>query len=358
MPVWRTTLTIIWAVLLGSLAWAQPVTGAGSSAAAPIYHSWAAAYAQATGTVVEYAPLGSSQGIEKIRTGTVSFGASDVALPAQELRAYGLVTFPVAVTGIALVYNLPGVDTGALQLTGEVLSSIFRGEITRWNAPAIAALNPSLALPNVPITVVVRADGSGTTYNFADYLSKVSPTWKRSHGVATHLAWPQNFLGVRGSQAVAETVHNTPYSVAYIDHSYARQHALSTARLQNAAGQFLLPSMEGFRRALMHSLWMTQGSFSSTLTDIQGLDAWPITMGTFIVLPRISQQPQETLAALQFFTWAFLNGDTLVQKNDFVRLPNQVQATAFKIMTSVRNAEGQPLHWQVLGSPTPKLAQR
>ena len=358
MPVWR--LVGAWLVTFGLGVQAQPVTGAGSSAAAPIYHSWAQAYAQATGTAVEYEAVGSSQGLERIRAGAVSFGASDVALTPKELQTQGLVTFPVAVTGIVPVYHLPGVETGRLRLNGEVLSQIFLGRITHWNAPAIAALNPGLALPEAPIGVVVRSDGSGTTYNLADYLSKVSPAWRTQYGRATRLAWPAHFVGVKGSAAMARTVRDTPYAIGYVDYGYVQPHHLSSAQMQNAAGQFLAPSVQGFRRALLQSSWMQDGSYAQTLTDLPGPGVWPITMGTFVVLPQVSTQPARTLAALEFFTWAFVNGDTLVQKSAFVRLPDQVQAVAFKVMTSVRGTGGAPLGLRMLGhGPTPQeLAQR
>ena len=327
---------------------AQHIVGAGSSAAAPIYRNWASAYERATGVVVAYEAVGSSRGIQEIRRDAVSFGASDVALSAQESEELGLLTFPVAITGIAPVYNLPQVGDGQLRLTGDVLSRIFLGEITRWNAPEIAALNPDVPLPDAAIRVIVRADGSGTTYNFSDYLGKVSPAWKAVHAPRTHLNWPQHFIGVQRSSGVAQAVRQTPYAIAYVDHGYVREHGLKAAMLQNAQGEFVYPSVEAFRLALMHSSWASSGTYTETLTQMPGKGAWPITMGTFILLPKVARDPQRTQAAMRFFTWAFLNGDMLVQQSHFVRLPNRVQAAAFKTMTLVRDNAGRPMEIMTL----------
>jgi len=334
---------LVAATLACATATAQSITGAGSSAAAPIYRSWAKAYARATGATIDYEPVGSSGGLKKIRQNDVSFGASDVALSVKELTETGLVTFPVAITGISPVYHLPKVADGQLRLSGEVLARIFLGNIGRWNARDIVALNPGVALPDEPIKVIVRSDGSGTTYNFSDYLGKVSAAWKTGYGAKTSIAWPQGFIGAKGSEGVAKAVKDTPYSIAYIDYGYVKEHGLSAAQVRNAEGEFVRPSVSAFRAALLHSEWATTGAYAETLTNKSGRGAWPITMGTFILVPRTAQNPERTLAALRFFAWAFLNGDTLVQENNFVRLPDHVQAAAFKTMTSVRDKSGAPI---------------
>ncbi|WP_287925332.1 phosphate ABC transporter substrate-binding protein PstS [Diaphorobacter sp.] len=329
---------------LGSAnATAQNTTGAGSSAAAPIYRSWAKAYTRATGATIEYDPVGSSGGVKKIRQNEVGFGASDVALSVKELTESGLATFPVAITGIAPVFHLPKVTDGQLRLSGEVLARVFMGEIGRWNAPEIAALNPGRALPDEPIKVIVRSDGSGTTYNFSDYLGKISTQWKAAHGAKTSIQWPQGFIGAKGSSGVAKAVKDTPYSIAYIDYGYVKEHGLSAAQMKNAEGEFVRPSVGAFRVALFHSEWAATGAYSETLTHKPGKGAWPITMGTFILVPKVAQNPERTLAALRFFAWAFVNGDALVQENNFVRLPDHVQAAAFKTMASVRDRSGAPI---------------
>lgn len=329
---------------LGSMnAVAQNITGAGSSAAAPIYRSWAKAYTRATGATVAYDSVGSSGGIKKIRQDEVSFGASDVALSVKELAESGLVTFPVAITGISPVFHLPKIADGQLRLTGEVLGRIFMGDISRWNAPELIALNPAVALPDEPIRVIVRSDGSGTTYNFSDYLSKVSAAWKSTHGAKTSIRWPEGFIGAKGSEGVAKAVKDTPYAIGYIDHGYVKEHGLSAAQMRNADGEFVRPSVSAFRIALLHSEWATTGAYSETLTHKSGKGAWPITMGTFILVPKLARNPERTLAALRFFAWAFLNGDMLVQENNFVRLPDHVQAAAFKTISSVRDKSGTPI---------------
>lgn len=344
MRPYLAALALFLTVALGcTYATAQSITGAGSSAAAPIYRSWAKAYTRATGATIDYEPVGSSGGVKKIRQNEVSFGASDVALSVKELAESGLVTFPVAITGIAPVYHLPKVADGQLRLSGEVLGRIFMGEIGRWNAPDIVALNPGVALPDEPIKVLVRSDGSGTTYNFSDYLGKVSAPWKAAHGAKTSIPWPQGFVGAKGSDGVARAVKDTPYSIAYIDYGYVKEHGLSAAQVRNAEGEFVRPSVSAFRIALLHSEWATTGAYSETLTHKSGRGAWPITMGTFILVPKMAQNPERTLAALRFFAWAFLNGDTLVQENNFVRLPDHVQAAAFKTMTLVRDRSGAPI---------------
>ena len=253
--------------ILGSVgATAQTITGAGSSAAAPIYRSWAKAYARATGATVEYDPVGSSGGIKKIRQNEVGFGASDVAPSSKELAEGGLVTFPVAITGIAPVFNLAKISDGQLRLTSEVLARIFLGEVTRWNAPEIAAINPGVALPNEAIKVIVRSDGSGTTYNFTDYLGKVSPKWKTTYGARNSIKWADGFIGAKGSDGVVQAVKDTQGSIAYIDHGYVKEHGLATAQLKNVDGEFVRPSVAAFRAALASSEWATAGSFSQTLT--------------------------------------------------------------------------------------------
>ena len=341
-------ILVIMAVALGicqvNAAGTQEITGAGSSAAAPIYRSWASEYQKASGVSLAYESIGSSAGLKKIRTGQTGFGASDVAPPQAELKKDGLILFPIAITGIAPVINLPKIGDAQLRLSGPVLGLIFMGEITQWNAPAIAQLNPDTALPDLPIKVVVRSDGSGTTYNFADYLAKVSPAWKERYGVKTSLAWPASFMAVKGNEGIVEAVKNTLGAIGYVDYGYVKVNKLRTVQLENAAGEFVQPSMAGFRTALTHSDWGKNGTFTSTLTQMSGKGAWPITMGTFALLPQVTDQPAQTQGVLQFFIWALINGDTLVQQNNFVRLPDRIQAFAFKEITSVRDKSGKTLN--------------
>lgn len=319
---------------------AQTISAAGSSAAAPIYQSWAQAYQKATGIALAYEPIGSSAGLKKIRAHETDFGASDVAPSEAELSKDGLVSFPVAITGISPVVNLPHVRDGQLRLTGEVLARIFLGEITQWNAPEIVKLNAGTTLPDAPIKVVVRADGSGTTYNFADYLAKLSPAWKSKFGVKTSFEWPANFVAVKGSDGVVKAVKDTPGAIGYVDYGYVKDNMLAAVQLKNLEGEFTKPSIVAFGSALAASEWASKGAFTGTLTNQAGKGVWPITMGTFAVLPKTADQPERALRVLRFFVWAFVNGDALVQTHNFVPLTNRVQASAFKAISSVKDKAG------------------
>jgi len=334
---------------LSATAWAEAVTGAGSSAAAPIYRSWGLAYEKASGNRLAYESVGSSAGIRKIRAGEVGYGASDVAPTEQELKKDGLVVFPIAITGIAPVINLPRIGDGQLRLNGPLLARIFMGQIAQWNAPEIVQLNPGMVLPNLPIKVIVRSDGSGTTYNFTDYLAKVHPEWRGRFGVKTSIAWPEGFIAARGSEGVAKAVGETVGSIGYIDFGYVRDFKLAAVQMANQAGEYLSPSNDGFRHALTASDWVRSGNFTTTLTDMPGRGVWPITMGTFALVPQVSAKPAETVQGLKFFVWSFLHGDELVQQNNFVRLPNRVQAAAFRIIASVRDQAGNQIGMQLTG---------
>ena len=329
----------------------QAVTGAGSSAAAPIYRSWAKAYTQASGTPVAYEPVGSSAGMKKIQEQAVGFGATDVYPPEKELLEKGLIALPVAITGIAPVVNLPKITSGQLRLTGAVLSRIFLGDIKQWNAADIAALNPGLALPDLPIRLAVRSDGSGTTYNFADYLGKVNPKWKTTYGAKTSIAWPEGgVVAFKGSEGMAKGVLATVGAIGYVDFGYVAEYGLTTVQMKNAEGAFVKPTIEAFRAALNHSEWASTGSFQTTLTEKPGAASWPITMGTFVALPKVAPNTEQTAQALRFIVWSFMHGDQLVQENNFVRLPDRVQASAFRLITTVRDKSGKPLGISLLST--------
>ena len=346
-------LTLSWALLTTGAAGAQTVTGAGSSAAAPIYRSWAKAYTKATGSGVAYDPVGSSAGMKKIQQQAVGFGATDVHPSDKDLIEHGLIALPVAITGISPIVNLPKVQNAQLRLTGEVLSRIFMGEITRWNAPDINALNPDTPLPDLPIKVVVRADGSGTTYNFADYLAKVSAPWKASFGVKTSIKWPDGHLAFKGSEGVAKGVRDTVGAIGYVDFGYVAEYGLASVQMRNAEGVFVKPSIDAFKAALANSEWSATGAFNNTLTQKPGKSVWPITMGTFVVFPKVTSNAEQTTQALKFIIWSFVNGDILVSENNFVRLPDRVQAAAFRVITSIRDQKGTPLGMSLISSSAP-----
>lgn len=353
------TRFVRWIALYGIVAFAfhinsakaEIATGAGSSAAAPIYRTWAKAYSRVTGANVEYESIGSSAGMKKIQQNAVGFGATDVHPREEDLINGDLIVFPVAITGISPIINLPKIQNGQLRLTGEVLSRIFMGEISHWNASEIAELNPDIMLPNLAIKVVVRADGSGTTYNFADYLAKISQKWKSTYGVKTTIKWPDGFGSFKGSDGVSKAVRDTVGAIGYVDYGYVAEYGLTSVQMKNVDGFYVKPSLDSFKSALRNSEWSVKGKFNDTLTSMPGKSAWPITMGTFVVFPRKAKNAEQTAAALQFILWSFFNGDTLVQENNFVRLPDRVQATAFRMMTSIRDQSGMPLNMVLMSLP-------
>lgn len=325
------------------------ISGAGSSAAFPVYRTWAAEYAHAKQGQVAYDAIGSSGGIKKIRAREVDFGGSDVAPPPAELNKDGLVALPTVISGVVPIYNLPGLK-GTLILNGQALARIFLGDITRWDAREIRELNPHLKLPAQAILPVVRADGSGTTYNFTDYLTKVSPAWHDLRGVNTKFTWPENFAAMPQSAGVVEKVLKTPYAISYVDYNYVIEQKLSAAQMMNAEGRTISASPESFRAALRVSEWQTKGDFSHTLTNQSGKESWPITMGTFVLLPKIAVRPEQALRTIHFFTWAFIHGDELANRIYFVRLPDAVQGKAFRILASITDRDGRSIAYETLKS--------
>ena len=324
---------------------AADVTGAGSSAAAPLYNKWAEYFKTKNSVSIDYQPLGSSAGLKKIKENTIDFGASDVALSAEDLKKNHLIQFPSAISGVVPVINLPGVKSGELKLTGEILAAIFSHKIRQWNDAEISVINPGMRLPDKTIDVLVRSDGSGTTYNFTDYLGKLSPEWKSSYGKNFTIAWHKDLTQVKGSSGIASQLKKTPYSIGYVDYNYVVQDKLDVVQLKNRSGRFILPGASSFIASLDASSWKSTGNFEEMLTDKSGSHSWPITMGTFVLMQKNATDPKKTSMVLKFFTWAFMSGDHLVNSVDLVRLPDQVQARAFKEMTTINDAKGNPLKW-------------
>src|SRR5450830_310651 len=323
----RATLALLLAAPWGLARAGETLTGAGSSAAAPLYRAWAAAYGKTQDVQLQYEASGSSAGLKKIRAQEVAFGATDAAPTEAELSRDQLLLVPTFVTGAVPVVNLPRVPRGRLRLTGEVLAQIYLGSITRWSAPEIAALNPDLSLPDLSIRPVGRSDGSGTTWYVADYLARLSPTWKERLGAKTSLAWGEHVTG----------------AIGYVDFNYVGANGLSPVQLRNAAGEFAVAGVAGFKAALRASDWAAKGNFHASLANLPGPGVWPITMGTFVLLPRVSSQPAETARALRFLMWALLKGDSVVEGLSFVRLPDALQASAFKALSSVVDKQGRKL---------------
>lgn len=329
------------------------ITGAGSSAAAPVYRTWAAEFAKTAGTTLAYDPVGSSAGMARISKREVDFGASDVYASAAELKKSDLVMFPAVITGVVPVVNLPALPKGApreLRLTGEVLARLFLGEIRQWDAPEIAALNPGVKLPALPVRLVARADGSGTTWHFTEYLSRLSPDWKRAHGTASKLDWPAGTIAAKGSAAVSEAVRGTPGALGYIDFNYVVDDKLSAVTLRNADGEFVAPAVSAFREAVMHSAWSARGDFAESIENAAGKGSWPITMGTFIALPRVAAQRERTERALRFVLWGYVHGDALARQARFVPLPEKVQASAYREIAKVADASGDPIGMKLMGT--------
>jgi len=324
---------------------AESISGAGSSAAQPLYHMWATAYTQKTGMNVDYDAIGSSAGIKKIKERIIDFGASDVALSNEELLKNQMIQFPSAISGIVPVVNLPGIISGELKLNAAILAAIFSHQITKWNDQAITELNPNLGLPKAAIVVFARIDGSGSTYNFSDYLSRVSPIWKNTLGTNFLIKWPAEIQQIKGSSGIAAAVKQTAYSISYVDYNYVVQEKLTYVQLKNADGNFVNPTPANFESALNHSAWKTQGNFNDMLTEKAGSNSWPITMGTFIIMPRVTSNNDKTIGALKFFSWGFMQGDHYVNNLDFVHLPDSIQAKIFGQMMTITDSHGNHLNW-------------
>jgi phosphate transport system substrate-binding protein len=336
----KTVLAAVACAGAATVALAQDVTGAGASFPAPLYSRWAADYNKATGNRINYQSVGSGAGMRQIRGKTVDFGASDAPLTDEELAKDGLVQFPTAIGGVVPIINVAGVETRQLRLTGQVLADIYQGKITKWNDPAITALNPGLKLPDAQIAVVRRADGSGTTFIFTNYLSKVSADWKAKVGEGTAVNWPTG-AGGKGNEGVSAFVQRLPNSIGYVEYAYAKQNKMPYALLQNASGNFVAPDDTTFKAAAAGADWSK--SFYQILTNQPGKDAWPITGATFIMMHNKQDKPQQAAATLRFFDWAFKTGDKVADELDYVPMPDSVKAAIRKEWAKITDASGKPV---------------
>jgi len=299
------------------------VSGAGASFIFPLVSKWSADYNAATGARINYQSIGSGGGIAQIKAGTVDFGSSDKPLSSEELAQAGLGQFPSAIGGVVPVVNLEGLAPGQLKLTGPVLADIFLGKITTWNDPAIVALNAGTTLPDGKISIVHRSDGSGTTFNFSNYLSKLSPDWKAKVGEGTSLQWPVG-VGGKGNEGVASYVQQIKGSIGYVELAYALQNGMPYASLQNAAGNFVQPSEETFAAAAATADWASASDFDLVITNAPGADAWPITATNFMLMHKQPKDPARSRAALDFFKWAFENGQAQASELHYVPLPAEL----------------------------------
>jgi phosphate transport system substrate-binding protein len=325
------------ALSFSALSFAQDVTGAGATFPAPLYAKWASEYNKATGVKINYQSVGSGAGIKQIDAKTVAFGASDMPLKDEDLSAKGQMQFPTVIGGVVPVINVKGINPGQLKLNGQVLGDIYLGKITKWTDPAIKALNPSLALPDAEIAPVRRADGSGTTFIFTNYLSKVNTEWKTKVGEGTAVNWPAG-AGGKGNEGVAAFVNRLPNSIGYVEYAYVKQNKMTYAQMQNSAGNFVSPDDTAFKAAAAGADWAK--SFYQILTNQPGKDSWPLTGATFILMHKLQDKPADATATLKFFGWAYKNGDKMADDLDYVPMPAVVKTQIEKAWGEIKDASG------------------
>jgi phosphate transport system substrate-binding protein len=330
----------ITALSFASASSAQDVTGAGASFPAPLYSKWASDYNKATGVKINYQSVGSGAGIRQIDAKTVDFGASDMPLKDDELAKKGQLQFPTVIGGVVPVVNIQGIAPGQLKLTGQVLGDIFLGKIAKWSDPAIKALNPSLVLPDAAITPVRRADGSGTTFIFTNYLSKVNPEWQTKVGEGTAVNWPVG-AGGKGNEGVAAFVGRLPNSIGYVEYAYVKQNKMVYAQMKNKSGNFVSPDDTAFKAAAAGADWAK--SFYQILTEQTGKDAWPMTGATFILMHKLQDKPAQAASSLKFFSWAYKNGDKTADDMDYVPMPVSVKAAIEKSWSEIKDASGKSI---------------
>jgi len=321
---------------------AKELTGAGASFPAPVYAKWAEAYQKATSVKMNYQSIGSGGGIKQIIAKTVDFGASDMPLKPADLDKDGLFQFPTVIGGVVPVVNVQGIKPGDLHLTGALLADIYLGKVAKWNDKAIADLTPQLALPNQDIAVVRRADGSGTTFIFTNYLSKVSAEWKQKVGEGTAVQWPVG-LGGKGNEGVAAFVQRIPAAIGYVEYAYAKQNKLSYALMRNADGQFVAPEETTFKSAAAGADW-TRSAFAEILTNQPGKNSWPITGATFILMHKVQAKPEQGTEVMKFFDWAYANGDKMAADLAYVPLPDSlVKLVKSAWAANIKDAAGKAL---------------
>jgi len=323
MKLMHTALAGIVGAMFAMSAQAADITGAGSTFAAPIYTKWADTYQKSGGGKVNYQGIGSSGGIKQIVAKTVDFAGSDAPLKDDELAKQGLFQFPTVVGGVVPAINVPGVKAGEMTLSGEVLGDIYLGKIKKWNDPAIVALNPKLKLPDDDIAVVRRADGSGTSFIWTNYLSKVNAEWKSKVGEGSTVNWPTG-TGGKGNDGVAAFVQRLPGAIGYVEWAYAKQNKMTYVDLKNAAGNVVEPKTETFKAAAASADWSK--SFYQILTNEPGKDAWPVVGATFVLLHTTQDKPAQGAETLKFFDWAFKNGTSAADNLDYISLPDSVVA--------------------------------
>ena len=332
------------AVLFSVAAQAADITGAGATFPYPIYAKWADAYKKETGIGLNYQSIGSGGGIKQITARTVAFGASDAPMKAEDLDKHGLVQFPAIMGGVVLAFNVKGVKTREIKLTGPLVADIYLGKVKTWNDPAIARINPGVNLPGKAISVVHRSDGSGTTFLFANYLSKVSPEWKSAVGEGTALKWPTG-VGGKGNEGVANYVSRIDGSIGYVEYAYAKQNKLSYAQMLNKEGQVVAPNDASFKSAAAGADWAKAAGMYLILTDQPGKASWPITGASFILMHKVQEKPEIAREVLKFFDWSFKNGAKMADELDYVPMPEAVTSqirAAWK--SQIKDASGKAVY--------------
>jgi phosphate transport system substrate-binding protein len=323
---------------------AVDITGAGATFPYPIYAKWADAYKKATGAGMNYQSIGSGGGIKQITAKTVDFGASDAPMKGEDLEKNGLIQFPAIMGGVVPVYNLKGVKSGDIKLSGSLLADIYLGKVKTWNDPAIARLNPGVVLPSQAISAVNRSDGSGTTFLFTNYLSKVSADWKSTIGEGTAVKWPTG-VGGKGNEGVANYVARIDGSIGYVEYAYAKQNKLSHAQMLNKDGQVVAPSDDSFKAAAAGADWNSVPGMGVVLTDQPGKASWPITGASFILIHKVQEKPENGREVLKFFEWSFKNGAKMADDLDYVPMPDAVVKliqAAWK--AQIKDASGKALY--------------
>ena len=349
MTLVRTLILPVWAAGAFASAATLPVSaldisGAGATFPYPIYAKWADTYKKETGVGMNYQSIGSGGGIKQIQAKTVTFGASDMPLTPDEVAKAGLVQFPTVIGGDVPVVNLDGIKSGELKLDGATLAKIYLGQIKRWDDAAIKALNPSAKLPSQAIVVVHRSDGSGTTFIFTDYLSKVSADWKSKVGANTSVEWPAG-IGAKGNEGVANNVAQTRGAIGYVEYAYAKQNKMTSVDMINKDGKLVSPKAESFQAAAANADWEHSPSFYVILTDQPGAGSWPIAGATFILIHKQPQDPAAAAEALKFFNWAYAKGTRMAEELDYVPMPAKVVTSIENVWTKeIKDPAGKPLY--------------
>lgn len=324
-------------------ALAADITGAGATFPYPIYAKWADAYKKATGTGMNYQSIGSGGGIKQITAKTVNFGASDMPMKPEDLEKNGLMQFPAIMGGVVPVYNLKGIKAGEIRFTGELLANIYLGKIKKWNDAAIAGLNPGVKLPDDNITVVHRSDGSGTTFLWTNYLSKVSADWKGTVGEGTSVKWPSG-VGGKGNEGVASYVQKINGALGYVEYAYAKQNKLTAGMMRNKAGKFVAPDDNSFKAAAAGAEWTKTPGMGVILTEQPGDASWPVTGASFILIHKAQDKPAAGREVLKFFEWSFANGQKMADELDYVPMPDPVVKVIQAEWKNIKDAAGKPVY--------------